>query len=83
MPSENVTVTEGLAVDQTPAAEVATEAVVPEPQAAPLGTEEPVNVITDGVVAPYVPPRVVTPEEAREKMLQGIGDTQPTSGSGQ
>lgn len=82
MPAENVTVSEGLDVTQTPA-EVPTEAVVPEPKPAPLGTEEPVNVITDGVVVPYVPPRVLTPEELRERALSGIGDAQPVSGSGQ
>lgn len=62
MPSEDVNVTEGLEVTQTPAPEA--------PQAAP--PED-----------PYVPPRVVTPEEAREKALSGIGEGQPTSGGGQ
>lgn len=77
MPSENVSVTEGLSV------EVVQESA-PEQPAATLGTEEPVNVIIDGAVVPYVPPRVVTPEEAREKALSGIPvEGQPISGSGQ
>ena len=60
MPSENVTVTEGLAVDQTSAPEAPVETPAPP--------------------APEAP--VLSPAQ-REKLLSGIGDTQPTSGSGQ
>lgn len=65
MPSENVSVTEGLSV------EVTQEAVPEQPQ--PPAQPD-----------PEVPPRVVTPEEAREKALSGIPvEGQPISGSGQ
>lgn len=69
MPSENVSVTEGLSV----------EVSVPPVEgfvADPIVAAPPVD--------PEVPPRVVTPEEAREKALSGIPvEGQPISGSGQ
>lgn len=72
MPSENVSVTEGLEVNQEPAPQVpVNELGVPTPFLPPLSD-------------PEVPPRVVTPEEAREKALSGIPvEGQPISGSGQ
>lgn len=60
MPSEDVNVTEGLDVTQTPAPEAPVEAPTPP--------------------APEAP--VLSPAQ-REKALSGIGEGQPTSGSGQ
>lgn len=79
MASETVPVSESLDVTKTPAEVQVNEHVVPTPYL----PEEPVNVITDGVVVPYVPPRLVTPEEAREKALSGVSvGEQPIAGSG-
>lgn len=68
MPSENVSVTEGLSV----------EVSVP-----PVEGFVADHIVAAPPVDPEVPPRVVTPEEAREKALSGIPvEGQPISGSG-